>query len=121
MGTSVRSGTARILIVGTGARTAIGEIAHKLAQRPPETDFERGLRQFGYLLTRVAVLLVLAVFTFHVFFHRPTVESLLFAIALAVGLSPGCCPRSSPSRSRRTRDGGARGDRTPPQRHRKSG
>jgi len=51
MGTSVRSGTARILIVGTGARTAIGEIAHKLVQRPPETDFERGLRQFGYLLT----------------------------------------------------------------------
>ena len=92
MGTSVRSGTARILIVGTGARTAIGEIAHKLVQRPPETDFERGLRQFGYLLTRVAVLLVLAVFTIHVFFHRPTVESLLFAIALAVGLSPELLP-----------------------------
>jgi Mg2+-importing ATPase len=92
MGTSVRSGTARILIVGTGARTALGEIAHKLVQRPPETDFERGLRQFGYLLTRVAVLLVLAVFVIHVFFHRPTVESLLFAIALAVGLSPELLP-----------------------------
>ena len=92
MGTSVRSGTARVLIVGTGAHTALGEIAHKLAQRPPETDFERGLRQFGYLLTRIAVLLVLAVFVIHVFFHRPTVESLLFAIALAVGLSPELLP-----------------------------
>ena len=92
MGTSVRSGTARALIVRTGRNTAIGDIAHKLAQRPVETDFERGLRQFGYLLTRVAVLMVLAVFTIHVFFDRPTVESLLFAVALAVGLSPELLP-----------------------------
>jgi Mg2+-importing ATPase len=92
MGTSVRSGTARALIVRTGRQTAIGDIAHKLAQRPPETDFERGLRQFGYLLTRVAMLMVLAVFTIHVFFDRPTIESLLFAVALAVGLSPELLP-----------------------------
>jgi len=92
MGTSVRSGTARALILRTGRHTAIGEIARKLAQRPVETDFERGLRQFGYLLTRVAVLMVLAVFAVHVFFERPTVESLLFAVALAVGLSPELLP-----------------------------
>jgi Mg2+-importing ATPase len=92
MGTSVRSGTARALIVHTGEQTALGGIAHRLAQRPAETDFERGLRRFGYLLTRVAVLMVLAVFTIHVFFHRPTVESLLFAVALAVGLSPELLP-----------------------------
>jgi len=89
---TLRSGTARALIVRTGRHTAIGDIAHKLAQRPVETDFERGLRQFGYLLTRVAVLMVLAVFTIHVFFDRPTVESLLFAVALAVGLSPELLP-----------------------------
>jgi Mg2+-importing ATPase len=92
MGTSVRSGTARALIVHTGGQTALGSIAHRLAQRPAETDFERGLRRFGYLLTRVAVLMVLAVFTIHVFFDRPTVESLLFAVALAVGLSPELLP-----------------------------
>jgi Mg2+-importing ATPase len=92
MGTSVRSGTARALIVRTGRQTAIGDIAHKLAQRPPETDFERGLRQFGYLLTRVAMVMVLAVFAIHVFFERPTIESLLFAVALAVGLSPELLP-----------------------------
>jgi Mg2+-importing ATPase len=92
MGTSVRSGTARALIVHTGEQTALGAIAHRLAQRPAETDFERGLRRFGYLLTRIAVLMVLAVFTIHVFFDRPTVESLLFAVALAVGLSPELLP-----------------------------
>ncbi len=92
MGASVRSGTARALIVRTGRATEIGAIAESLERRVPETDFERGLRQFGYLLTRVAAALVVAVFAVHVFFHRPTLESLLFAIALAVGISPELLP-----------------------------
>ncbi|MGE5129064.1 MAG: magnesium-translocating P-type ATPase [Sphingomonadaceae bacterium] len=92
MGTSVRSGTAKALIVRTGRATEIGAIAESLERRVPETDFERGLRQFGYLLTRVAAALVIAVFAVHVFFHRPTLESLLFAIALAVGISPELLP-----------------------------
>jgi Mg2+-importing ATPase len=92
MGTSVRSGTARALIVRTGRATEIGAIAESVQRSLPETDFERGLRRFGYLLARVAAVLVLAVFAAHVFFHRPTIESLLFAIALAVGISPELLP-----------------------------
>jgi P-type Mg2+ transporter len=92
MGTSVRSGTARALIIRTGRRTEIGAIAASLQRRQPETDFERGLRQFGYLLTRVAAAMVIGVFAVHVFFHRPIIESLLFAVALAVGLSPELLP-----------------------------
>jgi Mg2+-importing ATPase len=92
MGTSVRSGTARALVVRTGRGTEIGGIAATLQRRQPETDFERGLRQFGYLLTRVAAALVIGVFAAHVFFHRPILESLLFAVALAVGLSPELLP-----------------------------
>jgi len=92
MGTSVRSGTARVLLVRTGRATEIGAIADRLQRRLPETEFERGLRQFGYLLTRVAAAMVIAVFAVHVFFHHPLLESLLFAIALAVGISPELLP-----------------------------
>ena len=92
MGTNVRSGTARVLIVETGAHTAYGQIAERLALRPPETDFERGIRQFGNMLTQVMLLLVLAVFAINVILHRPALESLLFAVALAVGVTPELLP-----------------------------
>ena len=92
MGTSVRSGTARALVVRTGTETAFGEIADRLRLRPPETDFERGIRQYGYLLLRIALVLVLLVFTAQFLLERPPVESLLFALALAVGISPELLP-----------------------------
>jgi P-type Mg2+ transporter len=92
MGTSVRSGNAYALIVTTGSETAYGQIAQRLSLRPPETEFERGLRHFGLLLTEVMLFLVLAIFAFNVFFHRPVVDSLLFSIALAVGLTPQLLP-----------------------------
>jgi Mg2+-importing ATPase len=92
MGTSVRSGTGRVLIVETGAATAYGAIAERLRLRPPETDFERGIRQYGYLLMRIMLVLVLLVFAANVFLDRPPVESLLFALALAVGISPELLP-----------------------------
>lgn len=92
MGTSVRSGTAKVLIVHTGRDSAFGEIAESMAKRPPETEFERGLRHFGGLLMRVMVLVVLAVLTINILLQRPTVDTLLFAIALAVGLSPELLP-----------------------------
>jgi P-type Mg2+ transporter len=92
MGTSVRSGTARMLVVHTGMRTVFGGIAGRLRLRPPETEFERGIRRYGYLLMQLMLLLVLAVFAANVFLHRPSVDSLLFAIALAVGLSPELLP-----------------------------
>ncbi|MGC8785961.1 MAG: magnesium-translocating P-type ATPase [Anaerolineae bacterium] len=92
MGTNVRSGSARVLVVHTGTATVYGQIAERLTLRPPETEFERGIRHFGYLLTQIMTLLVLVVFAVNVFFAKPVVDSLLFAIALAVGLAPELLP-----------------------------
>ena len=92
MGTTVRAGTAEILVVATGTATQFGVVAQRLALRPPETSFERGMRQFGHLLTRVMVALVIVVFAANVFQDRPAVDSLLFAIALAVGIAPELLP-----------------------------
>lgn len=92
MGTSVRSGTARALIVHTGTASVYGSLADRLRLRPPETEFERGLRHYGYLLTNIMLLLVLGVFSANVLLERAPVESMLFAIALAVGLSPELLP-----------------------------
>jgi Mg2+-importing ATPase len=92
LGASVRSGTARVVVVETGRRTAFGAIAARLRAREPETNFARGLRQFGYLLIRSMVVIVLFVLTVNLLLHRPLVESLLFSVALAVGLSPELLP-----------------------------
>src|SRR6185436_19343906 len=92
LGTNVRSGTARCLVVNTGPSTAFGAIAHRLTLRPPETEFDRGIRRFGYLLTSAMLIMVLLVFVAHMFRGRPPVDTLLFAVALAVGLSPELLP-----------------------------
>jgi Mg2+-importing ATPase len=92
MGTNVRSGSARVLIVQTGAQTAFGQIADRLTLRPPENEFQRGIRKLGYLLTEVMFVLVLGIFFFNVLFHKPILDSLLFSIALAVGLTPQLLP-----------------------------
>ena len=92
MGTNVRSGTASYMVVHTGSRTVYGEIARRLTLRPPETEFERGIRRLGYLLTEVMFLLVLVIFSLNVYFQKPILDSLLFSIALAVGLTPQLLP-----------------------------
>lgn len=92
LGTSVRSGTATAAVVETGPRTVFGQIAGRLAEEAPETDFARGLRHFGYLLTRVMILVALFVVAVNIALARPPVDSLLFAVALAVGLSPELLP-----------------------------
>jgi Mg2+-importing ATPase len=92
LGSNVRSGTARCLVVATGSATEFGGIAHRLSLRPPETEFDRGIRRFGYMLTSAMLIMVLLVFAAHVFRGRPPVETLLFAVALAVGLSPELLP-----------------------------
>ena len=91
-GSNVRSGTGRCLVVKTGLATQFGSIAHRLMLRPPETEFDRGIRRFGYMLTIAMLAITLVVFAFHVLRGRPAVETLLFAIALAVGLSPELLP-----------------------------
>jgi Mg2+-importing ATPase len=92
LGTSVRSGTATVMAVTTGRSTAFGAIASRIRAQAPETEFARGVRQFGGLLVRVMIVLVLSVLAFNQFLGRPVIESLLFAAALAVGMSPELLP-----------------------------
>jgi len=92
LGASVRSGTAKVLAVRTGRETEFGAIAARLRLRAPETDFSRGVRRFGYLLLRVMLVIVLFVLTVNLLLQRPVIDSLLFAVALAVGLSPELLP-----------------------------
>lgn len=92
MGTNARSGSATAVIVQTGAATTFGQIADRLTVRPPETEFERGIRHLGCLLTEVMLLLVLGIFAFNVFLQKPVLDSLLFSLALAVGLTPQLLP-----------------------------
>ncbi len=92
MGTNVESGMATVVVVKTGSDTEIGKIADRLILRSPETDFERGVRRFGYLLMEVTLILILIVFAVNVYFHHPVIEALLFSLALAVGLTPQLLP-----------------------------
>ena len=91
-GTSVISGTATVLICRTGSRTALGHLATSLAEKPPATAFAVGIRRFGMLIMRFTVLMVLFVLVVNIWLHRPVLESLLFAVALAVGLTPELLP-----------------------------
>ncbi len=91
-GTSVVSGTGRALVTATGARTSYGAIAHRLAERAPETDFQHGVRAFSFLIGRVTMILVVGVFAINVAEKRPLFDALLFSIALAVGLTPELLP-----------------------------
>lgn len=92
LGTSVVSGTALALVAATGAATAFGDIAASLGTPPPETEFERGMRQFALLITRTVVFLVLFVVVVGLALHHPPLQSVLFAVALAVGLTPEFLP-----------------------------
>ena len=92
MGTSVRSGTAEVLVMKTGLSTEFGKIAEKLSQGPEETEFEKGVRKFGSLLSKIMLALVAGIFIVNTVFHRPILDSLLFAVALAVGLTPELLP-----------------------------
>lgn len=91
-GSSVSSGTARALIARTGKATVFGQVAARLSLRPPETEFERGIQRFGFLLTQVMLVMVIIVLAVNIFLAKPPIESLLFALALAVGLAPELLP-----------------------------
>jgi P-type Mg2+ transporter len=92
LGTAVQTGMATAVIVCTGTDTAFGAIAQRLAMRPPETEFGRGIRHFGLMITRVIMLLVLFVLLVNIVFKRPLLESFLFSVALAVGMTPELMP-----------------------------
>ena len=92
MGTSVVSGTARAVVCRTGRTTELGGLAEGLAAERPTDAFAQGIRRFGFLMLRLTIFLVLFVLATNVVFHRPWLESLLFALALAVGLTPELLP-----------------------------
>ncbi len=92
MGTTVISGSARVRVVKTGACTAIGAIADTLIRQPPPTAFEIGTHRFGMLIMRLTILLVLFVLLVNALMHKPLLESFMFALALAVGLTPELLP-----------------------------
>jgi len=92
MGTHIVSGSAMALIVHTGIETEFGKVSERLKLRPPETDFEHGIRRFGYFLMEVTLVLVVAIFAINVYLARPVLDSFLFSLALAVGLTPQLLP-----------------------------
>jgi Mg2+-importing ATPase len=92
MGTTVQSGTGRALIVHTGRTTEFGQIGARLSMAAPETEFERGIRRFSAMLAWVMLILVFVVIAINVIDEKPAIDSLLFAVALAVGLTPELLP-----------------------------
>jgi Mg2+-importing ATPase len=92
LGTHVVSGTGTVLVVATGAATEYGGVAAKLEAGEETTGFQRGLTAFGVLLVRAMIVLLAAIFVVNVVLHRPFVDSLLFSLALAVGLTPQLLP-----------------------------
>jgi Mg2+-importing ATPase len=92
MGTVVREGSGRGVVVRTGMETGFGRIAAGLGTRPAETAFQVGLRQFSFLLVRVAGVLTTLIFVINIALHRPFIDALLFSLAIAIGLTPQLLP-----------------------------
>ena len=92
MGTIVHQGSARGIVVSTGATTAFGAIAVGLTERPAETTFQTGLRSFSTLLVRVAAVLTVSIFVINVALSRPFIDALLFSLAIAIGITPQLLP-----------------------------
>lgn len=91
-GTHVVSGTGQAIVVATGAQTEFGRISEHLRLRPPETEFEHGVRKFGYFLMEITLVLVISIFAINVYLQKPVLDSFLFTLALAVGLTPQLLP-----------------------------
>jgi len=92
MGTHIVSGTVKALVTLTGKETEFGKVAERLKLKPAETDFEHGIRKFGYFLGEVTLVLVVIIFAINVYLQRPVLEAFLFSLALAVGLTPQLLP-----------------------------
>ena len=92
MGTHVQSGSATALVIATGQATEFGQLSLRIKLKAPETEFERGVRRFGYLIMEVTLILVILIFAVNVYLAKPVVDSFLFALALAVGLTPQLLP-----------------------------
>jgi Mg2+-importing ATPase len=92
MGTHVIAGSGYARVIRTGSRTKYGELALRLLEKDPTTSFEIAVRKFGFLIARIILVLVIGIFFGNILLHRPIFESLLFSLALAVGLTPQMLP-----------------------------
>ena len=92
MGSNIISGTAKVLVIKTGLQTEFGHISAALKVAAPETDFERGIRRLGYLLMQLTTIMLVVIFFVNALMHKPVLDSFLFALALAVGLTPQLLP-----------------------------
>lgn len=92
MGSHVVSGTAMVLVVNTGISTEFGNISRSLREKAPATAFETGIRKFGYMLMQIMVVMVIFLFGVNVLLNKPVLDSLLFTLAIAVGITPQLLP-----------------------------
>ncbi|HEX9251446.1 MAG TPA: HAD-IC family P-type ATPase, partial [Ignavibacteriaceae bacterium] len=92
MGTHVISGSCKAVIINTGIDTEFGKVSERLKLRPAETEFEHGIKKFGFLLLEITLVMIFIIFAFNVYLHKPIVDSFLFSLALAVGLTPQLLP-----------------------------
>lgn len=92
MGTHIVSGSSKATVVNTGRDTEFGKVSERLKFKPQETEFEHGIRRFGFFLAEVTLILVVVIFAVNVYLSRPVMDSFLFSLALAVGLTPQLLP-----------------------------
>jgi Mg2+-importing ATPase len=92
LGAHVISGRAKVVVMRTARETEFGKISDSLRLKAPETDFEKGIRRFGYLLMEITLVLTIIIFAINVYLHKPALDSFLFSLALAVGLTPQLLP-----------------------------
>jgi Mg2+-importing ATPase len=92
MGTVIQAGNCTGVVVATGGRAEFGRIALGLGEQQPQTEFQLGLRRFSILLLQVAIGLTSLIFIANLLLHRPLLESLLFSLAIAVGITPQLLP-----------------------------
>lgn len=91
-GTSVVSGSAKAIAVLTGKNTVFGNISASIARPADETAFEKGIRKFGFLLMQITIVLAVIILAVNIYFGRSLMDSLLFGLALAVGMAPELLP-----------------------------
>jgi Mg2+-importing ATPase len=84
--------SATAVVVNTGKATEFGKVSERLKFRPPETEFENGIRKFGYFLLELTLTLVILIFAVNIYLQRPVLDSFMFSLALAVGLTPQLLP-----------------------------
>jgi Mg2+-importing ATPase len=90
-GSNIVSGTAKGLVINIGNKTIFGSIARS-ASASVETSFEKGIKDFGYFLMKITLILSLFILVVNLLGHKGVVESALFALALAVGMAPELLP-----------------------------